>query len=84
VSIAVPAEYQHLSLIRMVDKDGGITAKTGVTLGGVAIQENGVWNGVWQAADTEAKKGASRIIIPAGTAAILKLTLGAPAPMARN
>jgi hypothetical protein len=84
VSLAVPAEYRHLSLIRMEDRNGGITAKTGVTLGGVAIQENGVWNGVWQGADMEEKNGASRIIIPAGTAVILRLTLGAPAPIARN
>ena len=51
VSIAVPAGYQHLSLIRMEDRNGGIAAKTGVTLGGIAIQENGAWNGEWQAAD---------------------------------
>jgi hypothetical protein len=84
VLIAVPAEYKHLSLIRMEDRNGGITAKAGVTLGGVVIQENGVWNGAWQEQDTEPKDGTPRIIIPAGTAAIVRLTLGTPAPIAQN
>jgi len=84
VSIAVPTGYKHLSLIRMEDRNGGMTAKTGVTLGGVAIQDNGVWNGAWQEEDTEPKDGTPRITIPAGTAAILRLTLGTPAPVAQN
>jgi hypothetical protein len=84
VSIAVPAEYQQLSLIRMEDRNGGITAKTGVTLGGVAIQKNGVWNGIWQAGDMEVKIGAPRIIVPAGTAAILRFAINTPNPSARN
>lgn len=76
VSIPIPAGYKHLSLIRMEDRNGGVTATTGVTLGGVAIQQNGVWNGVWQAEDIQAKNGGPRIIVPAGTAAILRFTAG--------
>jgi hypothetical protein len=82
VSIAVPAEYQHLSLIRMEDRDGGITAETGVTLGGVAILANGVWNGVWQ--EEEAKSGAPRIVVPGGTAAIVRFSLSASTPKTPN
>jgi hypothetical protein len=83
VSIEVPAGYQQLSLIRMEDRNGGVTAKSGVTLGGVAIQENGMWNSGWQAEDM-AKNGAPRIVIPSGTAAILRLSRGTSAPKARD
>jgi hypothetical protein len=66
----------------MEDRNGGVAAETGVTLGGVQIQANGVWNGVWQ--EEEAKNGTPRIVVPGGTAAILKFSLSASAPKARN
>jgi len=84
VTIAVPAKYRQLSWMRMEDRNGGIPAKSGVTLGGVAIQKNGVWNGAWRRAEVETSHGESHIVVPAGTAAILRFTLGSPAPVARN
>ena len=72
MSVVVPREYHSVELMRMEQAAGNISATTDVRLGGEAMQVNGTWNGVWD------KIGSSPVLIPAGTAAILRFTTQTP------
>ena len=50
-----------------------VATKTGVTLGGAEIQDNGKWNGKWMRL-TNSAAGQFTLQLPASTAAIVKIT----------
>jgi hypothetical protein len=54
--------------------DGNLAAKTGVTLGGASIEDNGAWDGKWKPLKT-GEADHCRVTVPAASAAVVKLTL---------
>lgn len=50
VSIQLPADANTKSWLRLdlAQKNSDIAAKTGVTLGGAAVNSQGIWNGKWK------------------------------------
>ncbi len=54
--------------------DGDVATKTGVTLGGSAIKDNGSWNGKWRSLKAD-KTGQCVVTVPAACAAVVKLSL---------
>ena len=78
VTLVIPAAYTRAELMRLEDPAGDISAKTGLTLGGGTIQDNGVWKGTWKTIDCGRKNGQCAAGVPAGSAAILKFTTHVP------
>jgi len=54
--------------------DGNVAAKTGVTLGGAPIPDNGSWKGKWTSFKS-VKAGECAVTVPAATAAVVELRL---------
>ena len=54
--------------------NANVSAKTGVTLGGAEIEDNGSWNGKWTPLKAD-KTSRCTVIVPAASAAIVKLSL---------
>ena len=54
--------------------DGDVAAKTGVTLGGAAITDNGSWKGKWTSLKAD-KTGQCVVTVPAASAAVVELSL---------
>jgi hypothetical protein len=70
VTVVMPRPYSRFQLIRLNDSSSEISAKTGLTLGGAPIKDNGVWNGRWRALKTTG--GLAKVPIDTGSATILK------------
>ncbi len=77
VTILIPLPYHHAELIRL-ENSGDTSAKLGTKLGGVPIQDNGVWDGQWQSVNS-ASRDALSVNVPGGSAAILKFVPDEPA-----
>ncbi|HEV2435288.1 MAG TPA: glycosyl hydrolase family 79 C-terminal domain-containing protein [Verrucomicrobiae bacterium] len=54
--------------------DGNLAAKSGVTLGGASIEDNGAWDGKWKPLKT-GEANHCRVTVPPASAAVVKLTL---------
>jgi len=54
--------------------NGDVAAKSGVTLGGVSIEDNGSWNGEWTPLKVNGTTPC-RVIVPAASAAVVQLPL---------
>jgi hypothetical protein len=59
-------------IMTLTAPNGDIAAKTGVTLGGAKIENDGSWAGTWTALPP-AKSGVLNVTVPAGSATIIKL-----------
>ena len=57
------------------DQEGGLSAETGITLGGSAISNNAEWKGNWKKIERPSAGAPFSIKLPAASAAIVKLTL---------
>lgn len=77
VSIAAGAEYRQAGLLRLESPGHDLSAKTGVTLGGAPIQQNGAWDGHWETISSESGSGRFLVTVPASSAAILRFPTGA-------
>ena len=53
--------------------NGDVAAKSGVTVGGAAIETDGSWNGNWTALAAPAAGGEFRLRVPAASAAVIQL-----------
>ena len=65
--------YLTAQVISLASSNHDIAATTGVTLGGAQIESDGAWSGKWEPLATSAHNE-FKIIIPAASAAIVKLT----------
>lgn len=64
----------HGQMIALSAPDGNIATKTGVTLGGGAITDNGSWDGKWTTLPTVGNNRCT-VTVPAASAVVVKLPL---------
>ena len=76
VTVGLPASlsYRHGSAIFLTAPQADVAAKTGITLGGAPIDEDGNWRGRWTPLPTPGNAGGFLVKVPAASAAVLKLT----------
>jgi hypothetical protein len=72
VSLTVNAAVADPQVIALTAPNGDIAAKAGITLGGAGIGSDGSWKGTWTALPP-AKSGILAVMVPAGSASIVKL-----------
>ncbi len=72
VSLAAGAGFNHGQIISLTVPNGDVASKTGTTLGGAVVENDGSWNGKWTDL-TPTGAGSFTIKIPAASAAIIKL-----------
>ncbi len=73
VAIVPPGSAKNAMVIFLSVPDNNLAAKTGVTLGGASITDNG-WDGKWTPLALD-QAGQCAVNIPATSAAIVKLSL---------
>jgi hypothetical protein len=66
--------YIHGQAVFLANASHDIADKTGITLGGTAINEDGTWTANWTALQSPSSAGQLTLTVPAATAAIIKLT----------
>jgi len=74
VILAPGFEKARAEVIFLTAPDGDVSSKTGVTLGGVEIRDNAVWNGKWTALPKPSRNGQFSLNLPAASAALVKFT----------
>jgi hypothetical protein len=84
VALAIPTSYTHAERMRLEGPGGDISAKTGLKLGGAAIEDNASWNGTWQTLEVGKKTGQFQTTVPAGSAAIVRLSKQAQPQLSRK
>jgi hypothetical protein len=72
VTILADGITKQAEAIFLTAPEGNVTAKTGVTLGGASINNNGSWLGKWTRLSTH-KAGQCAVKVPAASAAIVKI-----------
>jgi hypothetical protein len=71
ITLAVPAGGAET--LALLAPGGDVAAKTGLTLGGGAIDAHGGWSGTWQPLPAAAADGARTIRVPAASAVLVRL-----------
>jgi hypothetical protein len=66
--------YVHGQAVSLADTSHDIADKTGITLGGTAVSENGTWTGDWTPLQAPSAVGQFTLTLPAASATIVKLT----------
>ncbi len=74
VTINVGAPYVHGEMMLLTAPQADVAAKSGVTLGGAAIKDDGSWTGAWSPVAARSAPGAFTVTVPTATAAIVKLS----------
>lgn len=75
MTLSVPQDFTHASEMAMSVPGGDISATSGETLGGAAIGDDGTWNGSWtDLPSASTGPGQFKLIVPAASAAVFKLT----------
>ncbi len=77
VTVLMPFPNDDAELIRLENSGGNVSAKIGIRLGGMSLQDNGLWDGQWQPLSSASKHGVE-VNVPPGSAAILKFIPKAP------
>ncbi len=72
VSLAAGAGFNQAQLMSLTVRNGDISSKTGMTLGGAAFENNGTWNGKWTDLPP-AHSGSFVLKIPPASAAVIKV-----------
>jgi hypothetical protein len=73
ITLAVPEKIARGQIIYLAAPDGDVAAKTGVTLGGAEIKDDGSWKGKWKKLKP-GKGGNFTVKIPAASAAVVRLS----------
>ena len=73
VTIVSDGFLGNASVLFLSTRDGGLAAKTGVTLGGASINDDGSWAGTWTPLAPGAN-GRCVVKVPAASAAIVKIS----------
>jgi hypothetical protein len=74
VVLSPKASYGEAQVTFLAGPGSDISATSGVTLGGAAIQDDGSWQGNWKR-QPPTSDGKFEIVVPAATAAIVKLVM---------
>jgi hypothetical protein len=74
VALVLPERILRAQVMLLTAHDGQPTARTGITLGGSAIGDNGSWSGKWTPLPPSGD-GTCHLTIPATSAAVVWLTL---------
>jgi hypothetical protein len=72
VTLAAPGSAKRADVIFLIAPGGDAAAKTGVTLGGAAINADGLWVGKWKPLPA-GKHGQYAVKVPATSAAIVRI-----------
>ncbi|MBU6411309.1 MAG: hypothetical protein KGR98_13065, partial [Verrucomicrobia bacterium] len=72
VTIVADGIARRAQMIVLAAPDDDVAAKTGVTLGGGIIGDDGLWRGKWKTIQAN-RRGRCILEMPAATAAVLKL-----------
>jgi hypothetical protein len=64
-----------VQIIRLIAPNNNTDAKTGISLGGSAINDDGTWQGTWTPLDTREPNGGFKIPLPPASIAVVKLSL---------
>jgi hypothetical protein len=72
VTINAPGISREAEVIYLMSPHGDVTAKTGVTLGGAAINNDGAWRGEWTSLKSDTR-GQCALKVPPATAVIVKI-----------
>jgi Glycosyl hydrolase family 79 C-terminal beta domain len=75
VTIAPDEKFSHVETISLTAPHDNIATKTGVTLGGASITDDGSWDGKWTSLKTD-QSDSCALTVPAATAVIVKLSPG--------
>jgi hypothetical protein len=67
------SRWSKASIMELATRDGDISRKTGVTLGGGEISDDGRWDGKWQAVTFSKSQSSVTVEVPAASAMIVKL-----------
>jgi hypothetical protein len=70
----VPADARRGRVMFLTAPQGDMSAKTGVTLGGAAITDDGSWAGTWLPLPPASNGGALTVTVPAASAAVVDLS----------
>jgi len=73
VTLATPEKFTRGQIIILTAPDGNIAAKTGVTLGGAEIADDGSWTGSWKLI-RPGMDGLFTVKIPAASASVIRLS----------
>lgn len=74
IKISIPdGKKARAGVLRLAAPDGDLGAKSGVTLGGVPITEDGQWKGHWEECLAAADPGSAPVNLPAASAAIIRI-----------
>ncbi|HTR41548.1 MAG TPA: glycosyl hydrolase family protein [Pseudomonadales bacterium] len=78
LSVAINANgidgWSKGKIIRLAIPKGDISRKTGMTLGGAEIMDDGKWEGQWQMVPCSKSQPSVEVNLPAASAAVIKLT----------
>jgi hypothetical protein len=66
---------QNAQIIRLTAPNDNVDAKTGITLGGAAIHDDGSWQGGWTPLDSHEANGGLKFPLPPASIAVVKLLL---------
>jgi len=81
VDIPLPASYTQAQEMLLSAPKNDISAKSGITLGGAPITDEGRWSGAWSSLPRPSSDRKLSINLPPATAAVIKLIgTGADAP----
>ncbi len=69
------ANYVAAKMILMAAAGNDVSSKTGVTLRGAPIKDDGTWDGVWSPSLSPAGKGEFSVNVPAVTAAVIRFSI---------
>ncbi len=72
-AIATDESYVHGQVIFLTAPKGDVSLKTGVTLGGAPIKDDGSWKGKWKQLKPD-QAGRFMVKIPAASAAVVKMS----------
>jgi hypothetical protein len=74
VTINPGKQYVQAQALFLTIASHDIADKTGITLGGAAVSEDGSWSGAWTPLQPPSSVGQFTLTLPAASAAIVKLT----------
>jgi hypothetical protein len=74
INFLAGASYKRAQVMYLTAPGGDVAAKSGITLGGAAVDEQGNWQGFWAPLSGPADGGQFAIKLPAASAAVIKFT----------
>jgi len=73
ITLAPTKPYFHAEAAFLTNASHDVADKTGITVGGAAITNDGVWTGNWTPLPPPSASGTFNVTVPAASAAVIKL-----------